>query len=278
MTHFGIHLAEALHTHGPLCVGLDPHAGLLSQWSLPDTPAGLRTFSERVVEAAAGRCAAVKPQSAFYERHGAAGVAVLEEVLSWSKEAGLLTVLDVKRGDIGSTMGAYAAAHLLPDAPLAADAITISPYLGYDSLRPAIEMAGEHGKGVFVLGLTSNPEGAQVQLVGEPSVAARVFARVGQDNEGAQPFGHVGLVVGATLAHSWTDLQIDPVAAHAPILAPGVGAQGADAGDVARTFAGLTDRVLVPISRAILEAGPDQGQLRTAATEWTHRLRSALQP
>ena len=273
---FGARLVRAIADHGPLCVGLDPHAQILAEWGLPDSAGGLRAFSQLVLDAAAGRCAAVKPQSAFYERHGAAGVAVLEEVLAGCRARGLLSVLDVKRGDIGSTMGGYAEAYLRDGFPLVADSVTLSPYLGYGSLRPAIDLAARTGRGVWVLGLTSNPEGAQVQLVGEPSVAARVVEQVAQDNAGQRPCRHVGLVVGATLSRTPADLGIDLAASGAPVLAPGVGAQGADEQDVARAFAGMTERVLVPISRGVLAAGPEQRTLAAAVQEWTERLRGAL--
>jgi orotidine-5'-phosphate decarboxylase len=277
MTHFGTRLAHAMQEHGPLCVGLDPHAPLLRDWGLPDTPEGLRTFSRTVLDAVSGRCAAVKPQSAFFERHGSAGVAVLEEVLAVCRERGVLTVLDVKRGDIGSTMGAYAQAYLADGAPLAADAVTLSPYLGYGALRPALDLARATGRGVFVLALTSNPEGRDVQRVGEPSVAARIVAQVAEDNAGLVPLGYVGVVVGATLDTPPHQLGLDLAGSGAPVLAPGVGAQGAGPADVARTFTGLADRVLVPISRGVLGAGPDPRELRDVTDRWTADLRLALQ-
>lgn len=273
---FGARLVDAIAERGPLCVGLDPHAHLLADWGLPDTPEGLRSFSLAVLDAAAGRCAAVKPQSAFYERHGSAGVAVLEEVLVGCGERGLLSVLDIKRGDIGSTMGGYAEAYLGDGSPLAADSVTLSPYLGYGSLRPALDLAARTGRGVFVLGLTSNPEGAEVQLAGEPTVAANVVHQVAEDNAGARPCGHVGLVVGATLPRTPAELGIDLVASGAPILTPGVGAQGADEHDVARMFSGLTERVLVPISRGVLASGPDRAALVDAVSGWSDRLSAAL--
>lgn len=273
---FGARLVRAMTDSGPLCVGLDPHAHVLAQWGLPDSAEGLRAFSETVLDAAAGRCAAVKPQSAFYERHGSAGVAVLEEVLRGARQRGLISVLDVKRGDIGSTMGGYAEAYLADGSPLAADSVTLSPYLGYGSLRPAVDLAARTGRGVWVLGLTSNPEGADVQLVGEPSVAARVVEQVAADNAGQEPAGHVGLVVGATLPRTPADIGIDLASSLAPVLAPGVGAQGADEHEVARTFAGLTGRVLVPISRGVLGAGPEPQALADAVDRWSDRLRSAL--
>lgn len=273
---FGDRLVDQIQQWGPLCVGLDPHPHLLAGWGLPDTAEGLRSFSQAVLDAAADRCAAVKPQSAFYERHGSAGIAVLEEVLAGCSERGLLSVLDAKRGDIGSTMEGYAQAYLQDGSPLAADAVTLSPYLGYGSLRPALDLAAGTGRGVFVLGLTSNPEGAEVQLAGRPTVAARILEQVAQDNAGASVCGHVGLVVGATLPRAPAELGLDLAASGAPILTPGVGAQGADEHDVARTFAGLTERVLVPISRGVLGAGPDVAALAGAVERWSDRLALAL--
>ena len=156
---FGARLADAMEDQGPLCVGIDPHPGLLDSWGLTDSAAGLRDFALRTVDAVGGRVAAVKPQSAFFERHGSAGIAVLEETLAALRDVGTLSVLDVKRGDIGSTMAGYAQAHLSDGAPLAADSITVSPYLGYGSLTPALDLAEANGRGIFVLALTSNPEG-----------------------------------------------------------------------------------------------------------------------
>lgn len=272
--HFGTRLAAALGEHGPLCVGLDPHARLLADWGLPDSAAGLRDFSSRVLDAAAGRCAAVKPQSAFYERHGADGVRVLEEVLAGCRERGLLSILDVKRGDIGSTMSGYAEAYLGDDSPLRADSVTLSPYLGYASLRPAVDLARAGGRGVWVLVRTSNPEGTQVQEAGRPTVAQQVLADITADDADRGPCGDVGVVVGATVDVEAAGLDLAGSAA--PVLAPGVGAQGADEHDVARAFAGLLDRVVVPVSRGVLGAGPDPVALRAAVESWSDRLLVAL--
>ncbi|GAA4887417.1 orotidine-5'-phosphate decarboxylase [Serinicoccus chungangensis] len=269
---FGLRLHRALAEHGPLCVGIDPHRELLAAWGLPDSADGLREFCAVVLDAAAGRCAAVKPQSAFFERHGAAGMAVLEELLRQARRRGLLTVLDAKRGDIGSTMEGYAQAYLGTDAPLAADALTLSPYLGYASLRPALDLARGSGRGAFVLVRTSNPEAVQVQSAGRPTVAARVLADVRDDNAGQEPCGDIGVVVGATVDLAGEDLGLDE--ALAPVLAPGVGAQGADEHDVARSFAAVRGRVLVPVSRAVLGAGP--AGVAAEVGRWGDRLASAL--
>jgi orotidine-5'-phosphate decarboxylase len=250
---------------GPLCVGIDPHPALLDSWNLPDSAAGVREFSRRVVGELGGTVAALKPQSAFFERHGAAGIAVLEEVLQECRRTGVISILDVKRGDIGSTMTAYAEAYLRPGAPLEADAITLSPYLGAGSLAPAIDLAVAGGKGVFVLALTSNPEGAEVQhaTAGTTSVAGAVCAHAAAVNARFGGVGPVGLVVGATVGDAVARLGLDLAATGAVLLAPGVGAQGGSAATLQEVFGDARDRVLASVSRSVLAAGP--GGLATAA-------------
>ncbi|MFD1213412.1 orotidine-5'-phosphate decarboxylase, partial [Arthrobacter sp. GCM10027362] len=174
---FGQRLRAAMRSRGQLCVGIDPHPGLLAAWGLADDAAGLERFSLTVLEAVGEQVAALKPQVALFERHGSRGLAVLERVLARAAEASVLTIADAKRGDIGSTMAAYADAWLRDGSALAADAVTLSPYLGYESLRPALDLARDTGRGVFVLALTSNPEGASVQHAGgADSVARRIAA------------------------------------------------------------------------------------------------------
>ncbi len=161
MSGFGARLVEAKASRGPLCLGIDPHPELLRAWDLPATADGLAAFCDACVEAFAG-FAVVKPQVAFFEAYGSAGYAVLERTIAALRSAGVLVLADAKRGDIGTTMAAYAAAWAA-DSPLAADAVTASPYLGFGSLRPLLEAAAAHDRGVFVLAATSNPEGGTVQ-------------------------------------------------------------------------------------------------------------------
>ena len=231
---FGERLREAMDGRGPLCAGIDPHAGLLDAWGLTDSVNGLEKFARTAVEALAPRVAVVKPQSAFFERFGSRGVAVLEQVIETAREAGALVVLDVKRGDIGSTAQAYADAYLDPTSPLAADAVTVSPYLGFGSLEPFVATARTHGKGVFVLALTSNPEAPVVQHARTESgatVAGTVLAELSRLNDGVTPMGSFGAVVGATIGETVEDLAIN-----GPLLVPGIGAQGGTADDVRRIF------------------------------------------
>lgn len=280
-TPFGDRLARAMAEVGPLCVGIDPHPDLLVQWGLTPDVAGLRAFSLGVVEALGGRVAAFKPQSAFFERFGSAGVGVLEETVRACREVSTLCIVDAKRGDIGSTMAGYADAYLGEGSPLAGDAVTLSPYLGVGSLAPALDLARAGGRGVFVLCLTSNPEGARLQHAradGDGAVAALVASEVGAQNQECD-FAHMGpfgLVVGATVGSAVDDLGLDLEAVNGPILAPGFGAQGAGSAQVEQVFHGVGDRVLASSSRQILRAGPTPQGLRSACRQTLGDLEAVL--
>lgn len=282
--HFGARLAGAMDRFGPLCVGIDPHPGLLAAWGLADDAEGLRRFALTVVDAVVGRVAAVKPQSAFFERHGSRGIAVLEEVLAAVRGEATQVVLDAKRGDIGSTMSGYGDAYLAAGAPLACDALTVSPYLGVGALTPAVRAASATGRGLFVLALTSNPEGPAVQhAVGAEgeAVAAGVARQVAELNAqvldaAPAPLGQYGLVVGATVGDAVRRLGIDLAAVRGPLLAPGVGAQGAGAAELADVFGTARRAVLASMSRAVLDAGPGVGALRDAAARAVDEASAAL--
>jgi orotidine-5'-phosphate decarboxylase len=290
---FGERLADAVAARGPLCVGIDPHPPLLEKWGLTDDADGLARFTDAVVEALAGSVAVLKPQLAFYERHGSRGLAVLEQAVPRARAAGALVLLDAKRGDIGSTMDAYGD-YLRPDHPLSVDAMTVSPYLGPGSLQPAVDTARMHGGGLFVLARTSNPDAGTLQHAAvddgarQRSVAQVVVDTVrgwntpgwvvgdplpdiGAVRDLASRFGPMtgsfGVVVGATLR----DLDVDLDGLGGPILAPGLGAQGGSVADLRRLFG--TGRAVVPtVSRDVLAAGPDAGALRAAADRWTAEL------
>ena len=274
---FGDRLAKAMAERGPLCVGIDPHPNLLEQWGLEDSAAGLAAFTEAVYEGCAPFAAALKPQVALFERHGSAGLAVLEALFAHAAADGVLIVADAKRGDIGSTMKAYADAWLGSSSPLGTDSVTLSPYLGFESLRPALDLADENDRGTFVLALTSNPEGKSVQHVGasesghsgesEGAVAKRIIAAATAENASRQweQMGPCGLVVGATVGQALVDLGIDLSVFNGPILSPGYGAQGASAADLYRVFAGVESQVLVNSSRGVLAAGPSVEGLAKAA-------------
>ncbi|MDF1605627.1 orotidine-5'-phosphate decarboxylase [Nocardioides sp. YIM 152315] len=267
---FGNRFHAALADRGPFCVGIDPHAALLHEWGLGDDVAGLERLALTVVEAVAPYASVVKPQSAFYERFGSRGIAVLERVIAESRSAGALVLLDVKRGDIGSTSQAYADAYLDQSSPLASDAITASPYLGFGSLDPMIDTARKHDAGVFVLALTSNKEGPEVQHARADggTVAGRVLDHLRRLNADATPLGSFGAVIGATIDDSTEDFAFN-----GPILAPGYGAQGGTAADVRRIFGASAAVVTPSSSREVLRLGPDVAALRDAVRRTNDELR-----
>lgn len=275
MEQFGVRLHRALAEHGPLCVGIDPHDALLERWGLGVDVDGLARFNEIAVAAFGGRVAVVKPQSAFYERFGSRGIAILESTIRQFKDCGTLVLLDVKRGDIGSTVAAYAAAYLDPANPMYVDAVTASPYLGVGSLSPMVDAARAHGGGVFVLTLTSNPEGATVQRARGPdgrTVAQAVLDEIAQLNRGAEPLGSIGAVIGATIRGSDHDLS----RLGGPILVPGMGAQGGRPADLAALDAGNRLAILPSYSRDVLAEGPDVTALRDAAARARDACAAAL--
>jgi orotidine-5'-phosphate decarboxylase len=267
---FGDRLARAFEAHGRLCVGIDPHAHLLDDWGLPASAEGARAFGLAVVDAVAGRAAIVKPQVAFFERFGAAGYAALEDVLAAARAAGLLTIADAKRGDIGTSVTAYAEAWLTPGSPLEADAMTVAAYQGVGSLTEAMELGQRAGKGLFVLAATSNPEASGVQqaiVQAGPrtglTVARAIIEDVHSFNQaqaGHPPFGSVGLVLGATVELADYGIEVATAGERTPalpVLAPGFGHQGARVEDIGRLFGSLGRGVIVSESRGLLSAGPD---------------------
>ncbi|MDA4109568.1 orotidine-5'-phosphate decarboxylase [Mycolicibacterium holsaticum] len=261
MSGFGRRLADAVSTRGPLCLGIDPHPELLRAWDLSVDADGLRRFCDICVAAFTG-FAVVKPQVAFFETYGAAGYTVLEHTIAALREANVLVLADAKRGDIGSTMAAYAQAWV-GDSPLAADAVTASPYLGFASLQPLLDTALAHGRGVFVLAATSNPEGQTVQraVAGGRTVAQSIVDAAAELNRaGAPEPGAVGVVVGATL----TDPP-DVSALAGPVLVPGVGAQGGRPDALGGLGGAKPGQLLPAVSREVLWAGPGVAALRSAA-------------
>lgn len=223
---FGQRLASALQHHGPLCVGIDPSPALLDAWGLPYSAAGLGRFGTTMIDAMGGQAAVLKPQVAFWEAHGSAGYAALEQFVALARDRGFLVLADAKRGDIGSTSEAYARAWLDPASPLSVDAVTVTAYLGLAALDPFLDLAFEHAKGVIVVARSSNPEGTAVQsatTADGPTVADHLLAEIAALNErtGHAPYGGVGAVVGGTTAAGGFDIS----RLGGPVLAPGFGAQ-----------------------------------------------------
>ena len=275
MTPFGARLVQAMADRGQLCVGVDPHAELLGAWGLPDSPQGVAEFCQIVVDALADRVAVFKPQSAFFERFGALGVQILESTIRQLREAGALVLLDAKRGDIGSTVAAYADAYLNPSSPIYADAITASPYLGVGSLSPMFDSALRYGGGVFVLALTSNKEGPSIQharVEDGRTVGQHVLDEISLLNEGMQPLGSFGAVVGATIGDTGHDLS----RMGGPFLVPGLGAQGGRPDDLRRIFGENLSAVLPSYSREVLGAGPSASALQAKVSTIVDELKIVL--
>ncbi len=280
---FAARFAAARARFGPLVWGLDPSGALLEAWGFGDTADGLDRFADVALEAAAGTVGLVKPQSAFYERHGWRGIRTLQRLLASARSAGLLTILDVKRGDVGSTNEAYAEAFLGAGAPLEADAVTVHPYLGLAAMDAFVTRAHTAGACLLVVTRSSNPEGRAIQA-----------ARGGRGHSWRKPIRwrkHCWPRSGRS-TRRWRRARSGPSArssaprpdlppldlgaAGALFLAPGLGAQGATVADVARTFAACPDRVMPSASRSLLSPGPATGALRDAAAALAGELSAAL--
>jgi len=275
MNTFAQRLVAAVASAGPLCAGIDPSAALLESWGLPDDPSGLDAFCERCVEAFAGVIPAIKPQVAFFERHGASGLGALERLIASARAAGLLCICDAKRGDMDSTMAAYAEAWAADTSALAADAVTATPFLGLGSLEPLLEVAGQNGRGVFVVVRSSNPEGRGIQEAvmsdGQSVEDSLLRALAGRNGEGS--LGSIGAVIGATLAPSGFELS----QFNGPFLAPGVGFQGGGAAEVARLFKGCAAGSVLPsASRSLLSLGPSVDALASGAEALRDEFAAAL--
>jgi orotidine-5'-phosphate decarboxylase len=273
---FGARLHDRIRELGPLCVGIDPSRELLLRWDRPDTPESLEFFALTVLEAVTGVVAAIKPQVAFFERMGSAGFRVLEKLIVEARDAEVVIIADAKRGDFSLTNEAYAQAWLSEGSPLAVDAVTVSPYLGVPALAPFFATATQNERGVFVLAATSNPEGRTLQRArtdDHERIEDMVLREVANLNHRDEGLGSFGVVLGAT--RDAPEFDLDTLAG--PYLVPGVGAQGADANDVARLFSrSESATVLASVSRDVLSAGPERRPLQDAARRWRDDLRAAL--
>jgi orotidine-5'-phosphate decarboxylase len=266
ITPFAQRFLGLAETRSPLCLGVDPAAGLLRQWGLPQDAAGLGRFCDILIEALGEQLALVKPQSAFFEQFGPDGMAQMARLVRMIQDRGALALIDCKRGDIGTTLDGYADAMLGPDSPFGGDAMTVTAYLGFGALKPLLDKAVARGAGAFVVVRSSNPEGRALQDARLPdgrSVATALADDITAYNRSVGPgVGPVGAVMGATI-----DGDAAETLAHLPaslLLAPGIGAQGATFADVALNFGAATARAAPSVSRSILAAGPDVGDLRRA--------------
>ncbi len=291
MRHFADRLILRLRRLGhPLCVGLDPHLdripALFRQGSMDPrderTAAAVEGFLGAVLARLSGRVAIIKPQIAFFERLGWRGVRTLEAVVGRARELGLSVLLDAKRGDIGSTAAGYAEAYLGAEAALAADAMTVNPYLGRDTLSPFVERARDHGRGLFVLVKTSNPGSGDFQdrtlAAGGPlyeAVAGSLAATAGELRGPATGWSSLGVVVGATWPGEGE--RVRRLLPHSLFLVPGYGAQGGSAAAAVRGFVpgpdGRLEGGVVNSSRGILF--PAGGEA-TDARGWERAIDGAL--
>ncbi len=272
---FGERVVEAVRELGPLCVGVDPSASLLGEWGLDDDARGLGEFSKRCVEALAGAVPVIKPQVAFFERHGAAGMAVLERLVSDAMSAGFLVIADAKRGDIGSTTAAYADAWFR--GPFAGDAVTATPYVGLAALEPMVAAALDTGRGLIVVVSTSNPEGRDLQKAVRADGATVEAALIGEiaalnareRAETGAACGSIGVVAGAR-RRGLTLAGVGGV-----VLVPGLGQQGGSVEDIAGGFGECSaGTVLASASRSVLVAGPKG--MRSAAMRLRDELAAVL--
>ena len=281
---FADRFIAATRAHGPLCVGIDPHAGRIPDLFGGDTPEGLEKWGIAVVKAAAGRAGIVKPQAGLFERHGWQGMRALASVSAAAKDHGLIVLMDAKRGDIGSTAEGYAAAYLSPDSPFACDALTVNPYMGLDTLEPHVRAAETSGKGVIVLARTSNPGSADYQakdLAGAPLYArvveslAPMIARL----KGETGWSGLMLVTGATGPDEARALRA--LAPEALFLVPGYGAQGAGAADamagfvMPQTGSNRLEGGCVNASRSL--TFPNGADTATSIADWSQRIAVAIE-
>jgi orotidine-5'-phosphate decarboxylase len=274
---FAVRFAEAREKYGPLALGADPHGPLLARWGLSDDADGLEHFTDIVLAAADGTVGLIKPQSAFYERHGWRGIRALTRLAETARGQGILVILDVKRGDVGTTNDAYAQAYLGPGAPVEADAVTVHPYLGLGAMGAFTDRASQSGSCLLVVTRSTNPEGRAVQAARGAdgnSVEQRLLDDIGTLNARLAP-GRIG-PVGAVIGPARVDPPLDLAAANGLFLAPGVGAQGATPDDVGLTFAACPDRVIPSASRSLLAAGPDPAALAGAAAALNAQFRAKL--
>ncbi|MFM9968340.1 MAG: orotidine-5'-phosphate decarboxylase [Burkholderiales bacterium] len=257
MIDFATRVTQRMHRFGPLCAGIDPSAATLVKCGLPDSAEGALEFGKRIMRAANYEMAVVKPQSAFFERFGSAGVKVIEELAAEARAKELPFLLDVKRGDIDSTADAYAHAYFHPSSPIKVDAITLSPYLGVKALKSSFELAAKYGCGIFVVVRSSNPEGEalqQARMTDGRAVWETMSAEITEFNKllSTQSIGPIGAVVGATCTDA------GPVVAALPnslILSPGIGAQGATIEDCRVRMASARGRILPNVSRELIAGG-----------------------
>ncbi len=281
MTCFSSQIIQGARTLGPLCVGIDPHPGRIPDLFGGDTPDGIARWAEAIIAETSGRASVVKPQVGLFERHGPDGMRALQRTCAAARAAGLSVIADAKRGDIGSTAKGYAAAYLAEGAPFEADAVTVNPYMGLDTLEPFIALAEANGKGVVVLARTSNPGSADFQareLEGAP-LYARVVEALAPAIErlmGPEGWSSLMLVAGATGPDEARHLR--SLAPGALFLVPGYGAQGGGAADALAGFRRVGNRLeggVVNASRSV--NFPAEADGAASLADWRTAVAAAIE-
>lgn len=278
MSSFAARLADGVARVGPLCVGIDPHVPLLRDCGLPDSADGALEFGRRILRASEDQVAIVKPQSAFFERYGSAGVRAMEMLVHEARERSILVLFDGKRGDIDSTGEAYAQAYFRPDSPMRVDAMTWHVYLGFAALRKALEFVVANAGGAFIVVRSSNPEGQALQNahIGDSTVARQLCDEITAFNvRHGVSLGPIGAVVGATCEDAASIMDALP---QSFILAPGIGAQGATYADIVRRMPTARGRVLPSVSRGVLARGTQVTDIAACIRSMQEDARRALAP
>ena len=250
MPSFGERLLGVFESHGHLCIGIDPSESQLRSWELPDSAQGAKDFAFSILDAIQEHVGIIKPQVAYFEQFGSEGLAALTEVLEEAQSRRLLVIADAKRGDIGSTMEAYSRAWLGSEAVFVCDALTVSPYLGLDSLNDTVEVAMQNNRGLFVLAATSNPEAFPIQssIQNGQSIAANVLSFASSNVK--DKLGSVGAVLGATVKFSefGIDVSVEP---SFPVLVPGFGSQGARLLEARKSLDAYASVSVCSVSRSV---------------------------
>ena len=250
MSSFGLRLLQGFKSKGQLCVGIDPSLEQLNNWNLPQSAEGAREFAMAILDVAADEVALVKPQVAFFEQFGAQGFKVLADVLQEAAARKLMAIADAKRGDIGTTMNGYANAWLGNEAVFLCDALTVSPYLGTESLNEVVQIALQNKRGLFILAATSNPEASALQsaISDGRSIANTVFEYAAAHTMGE--LGSVGIVYGATVDSSTIGIDLTKPS-NVPVLVPGFGSQGASLLKAKSLMQAFSPASICSVSRAV---------------------------
>lgn len=250
MSSFGVRILDAFKAKGQLCLGIDPSFEQLHSWGLPQSADGVKSFAMAILDAAVEQVAIVKPQVAFFEQFGAEGFKALADVLQEASSRQLLVIADAKRGDIGSTMTGYANAWLSEEAVFTCDALTVSPYLGPESLDQTVQAALGNDRGLFILAATSNPEAVSLQsaISSGSSVAKRVYEYASHHSSGE--LGSIGVVIGATVNSAALGIDISQ-RSQAPVLVPGFGSQGASLSQAGSLLQAFSAASICSVSRSV---------------------------